>query len=258
MIRKRLIITAVVLSIVILLIVVSWPLPLLLFSSIYGHLKALLSNSSLWMNAGIVFSAIFALIVFIAFVLPVLIYFVKKSFIYASLLIICVCSGYKLKLKRSPFSSLKGMSCTGDLMIETKNKIFYIHFIDIIYASRRALTIPNAFEYVITPVTPSRISRLGGGATPNMSGKRTLAFVATEHSLDKNSDNVKKFPPISITNNEEHILLIPTTPADLKFRVSDSNTSLSSGQKIGSMTFCSVDYLKKGLKNKLHNSTFNN
>lgn len=133
------------------------------------------------------------------------------------------------------------MSCAGDLVIETKNKVFYIHFIDIVFANRRALTIPNDSEYVITSVTPSRISKQGAGGT-NMSGSRTLAFRATEHSLNRNSDKVKKFPRISISNNEEHILLIPTIPVELKFRGSDSNTSLSSGQKIGSMTFCSVDY----------------
>ena len=257
MIKKRLIIAAVVLFVVVLVIVVSWPLPLLLLSSIYGYFKSLFSNSSFWLTAGIVAGAIFALVVFVAVVLPILIYFLKKIYVYVSLSSICVRSNYKLKIKRFPFSSLKNMSCTGDLVIETKNKVFYIHFIDIIFANRRALTIPNDYEYVITPVTPSRISKQGAGGT-NMSGSRTLAFRATEHSFNRDSDKVKKFPSISITNNEEHILLIPTFPVELKFRGSDSNTSLSSGQKLGSMTFCSVDYLKKGLKNKLHSSIFNN
>lgn len=103
MLKKKLTIAALLIITVTLLVVVSWPLPILMLSSIYGYFRSLFSNSSFWMTAGIVAGAIFALIVFVAVVLPILIYFLKKIYVYVSLSNICVRSNYKLKIKRFPF-----------------------------------------------------------------------------------------------------------------------------------------------------------
>ena len=239
-----------------LLAVFTWPLALLLFGDIYGYCQALLTNTSIWLTFGVVVALVAALIVIIRFILPMFVYILKKIFIYISLLNICFFSKYQFKVNRNPLASLTKMSDSGDILIIANKKTFCLHFIDIVFPSHRALTIPNEMYYTITPTLPSSISKHGGSVGSNMSGARTIAFWATEHSLEMNSDKQKPFPKVVLEEKVRHVLLIPNMPVEAKYVKNGSSISLSSGEKIGNITYCSVSYLKKELKNKLHTSIF--
>ena len=253
---KLFLIICITIVVLVLLTVFTWPLALLLFGDIYGYCQALLTNTSLWLTFGVVVALVVALFVFIRFILPMFVYALKKIFIYISLFNICIFSKYQFKLKRNPLASLTKMSDSGDILIIANKKTFCLHFIDIVFPSHRALTIPNDKYYIVTHSLPSRISRYGGSIGANMSGARTIAFGATEHSLEMNSDMQKSFPKVVLEDKVRHVLLIPNMPVEAKYVKNGSRISLSSGEKIGNIIYCSVSYLKKELKNKLHTSIF--
>lgn len=258
-ITKIFIIIGIVLSVIVLLAIMAWPILSLAFSNIYGYLSGIFTNSNLLITIGILATIGLALFLSIAFIIPVMIYVFKKISAYISLVFICIRRKYKFEIKRFPFASLKNMTSDGDIIIKSKGKVLHIHFIDIVFPHRRALTIPNEHEYVITSTRVSRISKRGGQWRPgmaNMSGQRVVVFQATEHSLNEHSDKIKKLPLITNEKGVEHILLISNIPVEMKCIGIEAGTTLTSGHKIGEMTFCGIGYLKKGLKDKLHVSIF--
>ena len=141
------------------------------------------------------------------------------------------------------------------LLYLISSSIFLIFFIDIVFPHRRALTIPNNLEYVITPTSPSRISKQGGHPSAiNMSGVPTKTFRATGYTLHKNGDKTKKLPCTSDNDRVTHILLVSAMPIEAKYMIKGGFAPLTNGQEINGMIFCNSSFLKKGLKGKLHNS----
>lgn len=251
---------AVALSLLLLLgivIGITWPLPLIIVGDVYGWLRALIHNTDLWRFLVIVLSVPVALMLFIVFVFPVIAYFLKRIYAYLSIMFICLIRNYKMKLLRIPFSSIKRLSAKGDVSVATEEGILYLHFLDIVYPRKRALTIPNESEYVITPIVKGKLSREGSaGGGPRMNGDRTIVFRVTGHTLQENSDRIRKLPAVQETTGEKHILVIQSMPVEATVNVNGTNLPLSSGQKIGSLTIYSFKQLKKGLKKQLHCSLF--
>lgn len=199
--------------------------------------------------------AIFALIVI--FILPCVIYFLKRIFTYLSLAWVCLLSKNRFRMPRVPFASLFRMSEKGDIVLRTEKGELYLHFIDILYPARRALTFPNGKEYVITPTFQSRISKLGGGRGfgPRNNGVFVL-FWNTESELKKRGDRIKSLPNIEESPNARHILLLSSSPAHATCVQNGATMPLSSGQPIGAMIYCNVRHVKKELKKQLHVSLF--
>lgn len=237
------------------IIVATLPIWIYLGTYIYRYFKLISTNTNFVSTAAIVFLIFIAAAIVYIFVFPFLLYICKRILLYFSLAKICLLSNYRLKIKRMPFASLKGVSDAGDVVIVAKNKTFCLHFIDIIFPHRRALTIPNNLEYVITPTSPSRISKLGGHPSAiNMSSVPTKAFIATGYTLHKNGDKTKKLPCTSDNDRVTHILLVSAMPIEAKYMIKGGFAPLTNCQEINGMIFCNSSFLKKGLKGKLHNS----
>lgn len=257
--KKVLLVLAIVI-IVGLLTLFTWPLLHIIIGDIYGFFRSAIKNEHLWNSLGILV-LLFASIIFLFWVaLPFIVYTVKTLSAYFSLYNICLFSKHKIKINGIPFLPSKRSEADGDITIETEDGILCLHFINMIFKYRRAITIPNSQEYVITPLVPNRISKQGQGiGGVNMSsgnGHRNALIRSTQYALSRNHDKIKHLPKIRSNDEKKHVLLIPNMPAEAKCVIKNISVPLSNGQTIGSFTFYSLGYLKKGLKNQLHTSLF--
>ncbi len=230
-----------------------YPLPLTWFA----QLKGLFENGAFWMTMGIAVGILAACVVAYFWLIPILIYFFKKVYVYMSLAFICLFKKYKFRMRRIPFASLGKLSENGDISITTDEGIMHLHFLDIIFSYRRALTVPNEKEYVITPVTTGRVSKEGGAAAgTHMGGGRRSVLRVTGHSIQENRDHCKAFPTIQERDGEKHFVILQSMPIQATILRSDVSVSLGSGQTVGRFTFYRIGQLKKGLKKQLHISLF--
>ncbi len=249
---KKIIIVCVCIVAVGILLALLWPLPLAWFAQI----KGLMGNGAFWVTMGIVVGILAACVVAYLWLIPILIYFFKKAYVYMSLACICLFRKYKFRMRRIPFASLGGLRDRADITVTTSEGTLHIHFLDFIVSHRRALTIPDAETYVITPTTVGKVSKLGGsapGTKMNRSFRGSAVLRVTGHTLS-DRDRSRPLPAPSGELTEHHILLVPSMPVEARVHQDGVLIPLSGGVRVGAMTYYSVDQLKKGLKGKLHGS----
>ncbi len=252
--KKKIVIICVCVLTIGIFLVLLWPLPLIWLA----QLKGLMRNGALWVTLGVVAGILAACAVAYFWLIPMLVYFVKKVSVYMSLALICLFRKYKFRMKRIPFASLGKLSENGDISITTDEGTMHLHFLDIVFSYRRALTIPNEKEYVITPVTTGRVSKAGGGAAgTHMSGQRRAVLRVTGHSIQESSDHCQAFPAIQDRDGEKHFVILQSMPIQATVLQSGAPVRLGSGQTVGRFTFYRIGQLKKGLKKQLHTSLFN-
>ncbi len=248
--KKILIICGCVLAVGILLAFL-WPLPLTWLAQI----KGLLGNGAFWVTMGIIAGILAVGVVAYFWLVPMLIYVFKKLYVYISLAWICMIKKYKFRMKRVPFASLGKLSESGDLTITTDEGTLHLHFLDVVFAYRRALTVPGPHEYVITPVTTGHVSKAGGGAAgTHMGGGRRAVLRVTDHKILGNSDHSKAFPHVESRDGEKHLLILQSMPIQCTVLRGGVSAPLGSGDTVGAFTFYRVGQLKKGLKKQLHTS----
>ncbi len=252
-ISKKLLLTLSILIILGLLALFMSPLLKIFIGDIYGFFDFVANSPELWRAFGILALLFISILLLFCIALPVTLFIIKVVSAYISLYSICLFSNYKFKI-----NGIKRSSEDGEITIKTHDGTLCLHFINVIFKFRRAITIPNPQEYVITPLVPKRISKQGqgiGGA--NMSsgnGNRNALIRSTQYALSQSNDNSKPLPEIQNDDGRKHILLIPNIPSETNCVVNNIVVPLSSGQTIGDFTYYSLTHLKKGLKGKLHTS----
>ncbi|MBR4063413.1 MAG: hypothetical protein IKK01_10140 [Clostridia bacterium] len=252
--KKLLLILSISILLVLLALFLS-PLLKMFIGDIYGFFDFLANSPELWRAFGILALLLVSILLFFCIILPTAIFAVKVVSAYISLYNICLLSDHRIT-----FNGIKRSSADGEITIKTHDGTLCLHFINVIFKFRRAITIPNSQEYVITPLVPKKISKQGqgiGGA--NMSsgnGNRNALIRSTQYALNKNHDKTKSLPEIEYGDKRKHILLIPNMPSEANCVVNNVVVPLSNGQTIGDFTYYSLSHLKKGLKGKLHTSIF--
>jgi len=233
----------------------------LLFSialKFYGYFMAWFANPAFWLNLSIFMMIVVAFILTVVFVLPISVYLIKKIYAYISLLFICIIRGYQIKINRIPFRSLKGMSSQGDITITTKESKMQIHFLDLVFPFKRAVTLLDGDKYVITPVHGKSVSKFTvvrgevqkyGHSGNEGRGHKFGVLISSGHVLAKNKDKVKEFPNVN-HENIINILLLSSNPVELNIRQNGNMLSISESHKIGNFTYYSLKHFKKELKKK--------
>ncbi len=247
----------------IVLFAVLWPLPYYWFVVMPIKIGRLATSPEFWLNATIFVAIVAAIVIFSIFILPFAIFFFKKIYTYLSLLFICIFKGHKFKLKRTLFASAKGMTSKGDILIETKDGNICLHFLDVVKPTKRAVTIPNDSEYVLTPVygknTKKFVMIRGEVAKYGQSGNEGVGnkfgvYMSSGHIKANDRDKVKKLPEIN--DNYKHVFVVSSMPVELNILQNGELLALGDGQSIGKLTFYTMKHLKNGLKKRLHNSIF--
>ena len=252
--KKTLLICGALLAVLLLVGLLTWPLPRILAEGLASWADVALGHTELLKTLGVASVIITAFVLALVLFIPILIYVFKKIFFYVSVFFLCLSRRYRFRVTRCPFASLRGASDTGDVEITTNEGILRLHFIDVVFPYRRALTIPNPQEYVITPTSKGRIVREGGGSSlPHMQGGRTVFFRAKNRTLDKNRDRVRKLPAaVSEANTVRQLIVMHTIPGECHYIQNGASLPLSAGITIRHLTFMTEKYLKRGLKGQLH------
>lgn len=251
--KACIIIAIIIIAIVIVAVTPVLNIPLI---GLYGWIESLMTIDPL--NLAFVAGAILLLVVFAFWVLPMLVYAIKKLYIYASLRLICRSKKHKFKALRMPFASLKRITPEGDIRITTGEGAIYLHFLDIVFPTRRALTILDDRSYSVTRTGRGPASHLGRGHISGYSvpyGKTWIVH-AENQELIGGSDKIKHIEPIQKKDGEVHLLIMQSIPVESRALVDGALKPLVSGQSFGALRFFSVKMLKRALKGKLHTSVF--
>ncbi len=256
--KRKLIIIGILSAIHLIVGLLTWPLPRLLAEGFISWADTVFGHTALLKTLGIAAAIIVAFALTLIFIIPILIYILKKIYFYVSVFFLCLFHHYRLRVTRPPFASLGGASDKSDVEITTDKGILCIHFIDIVFPYRRALTIPNPQEYIITPTSKGRIVREGGGSSlPHMQGARTLFFRAKARTLDNNRDRKKSLPSVvSSSGTTKHALLLLSLPNESRYIENGASVPLAGGLRVGRLTILTAKYLKRGLKGQLYTSFF--
>ncbi len=255
LISKKLLLTISILILLGLFALFMSPLLKMFIGDIYGFFDFVANSPELWRAFGILALLFISILFLFCIALPVTLFIVKVVSAYISLYSICLFSDHRIK-----FNGIKRSNSDGEITIKTHDGTLCLHFINVIFKFRRAITIPNPQEYVITPLVQKKLSKQGqgiGGA--NMSsgnGNRNALIRSTQYALSRNRDKIKRLPEIDSDDRKKHILLIPNMPSEAQCVINNVAMPLSSGQTIGDFTFYSINHLKKGLKRQLHTSIF--
>ena len=256
--KRKLIIIGILTAILLIVGLLTWPLPRLLAEGFISWADTVFGHTALLKTLGIAAAIVLAFALALVFVLPILVYIFKKIYFYVSVFFLCLFHRYRFRVTRPPFASLGGASDKSDIEITTDEGILCIHFIDIVFPYRRALTIPNPQEYIVTPTSKGRIVREGGGSTlPHMQGARTLFFRAKDRTLDKKRDRKKSLPSaVSSSAATKHALLLLSLPNESRYIENGASVPLAGGLRVGHLTILTTKYLKRGLKGQLYTSFF--
>ncbi len=252
--KRRILIWSILIAVLLVISLLTWPLPRLLVEGFLSWADIVFGHTSLMKTLGIAAAIIVAFALTLVFIIPILIYIIKKICFYVSVFFLCLFHHYRFCITRFPFASLGGTSDKSDVEITTDEGTLCLHFIDIVFPFRRALTIPNAQEYVLTPTSKGRVIREGGGTSLPISGIGVLR--AKDRTLDQNRDRVKKLPQANKNEAAKHILLLQSMPNQAIYVQNGKQSPLTNGSNIENLTVLRSNHLKKGLKKQLHVSLF--
>lgn len=251
--KACIIIAIIIIAVVIVAVTPVLNIPLV---GLYGWIESLMTIDPL--NLAFVLGAILLAVILAFWLIPILIYVFKKLCIYVSLRCICLSRKHKFKALRMPFASLKCVSPKGDIRITTDEGDIYLHFLDIVFTTRRALTILDDRSYSVTRTGRGPASHLGRGHINGYSvpyGKTWIVH-AEHQELVGGTDKIKHIEPIETKDGEVHLLIIQSVPVESRALVDGALKPLVSGQSFGTLRFFSIKMLKQALKGKLHTSVF--
>lgn len=256
--KRKLLIMGILTAILLLIGLLAWPLPRLLIQGLARWLDVVSGHAALLKTLCIAAAIIAGFALTLILVLPAVIYLIKKIAFYVSVFFLCLFRRYRFRITRLPFASMGGVSDKSDVEITTDEGTLCLHFVDIVFPYRRALTIPNSSEYVITSTSKGQVVREGGGSTlPRMQGGRTAVLRAKNHTLDRNRDRSRPLPSAEPADTATRHVLIPLSlPGECRYVRNGKSLPLSSGIRIGSLIFMTAKHLKRGIKGQLHTSFF--
>lgn len=256
--RWHKIILIIAIALVAIIIVAVTPVLNLPLLQLIGVLETLTVSPDSYKTMALIAVALLLLVISGFWILPILIYAVKKICIYVSLWSICLFRKHKLKIVRAPFASLKRVSSTGDIRIITDEGTVYLHFLDLIFITRRALTILSDTSYAVTRTTRGDASHLGRGHIgAKVPFAKTFIVHSERQTLEGDTDKIKHIEKIEKNDGEVHILIMQSLPVESRILIDGAVKPLTSGQEFGTLRFYSTRMLKQALRGKLHNSVFN-
>lgn len=227
---------------------------------IYGYRTAWTDDPG-YLRGVLLFAAIVAVPLLLIVFFPVVTFLCRRLGTYVSLAFVSLRYKCRFRALRGPFASLKQMSPDGDISITTEEGTLHIHFVDIVFAHRRVVTFPDDGTYVVTPIikgTPvkqgvtMRVSRPTSGRVVG----RTNVFRSGGYTLQENQDVIKFLPDVIQENGIQHILVVQSTPLELRIVRDCVAMPVSIGQPVGLFRIYSLKQLKKGLKGELYTSFF--
>lgn len=191
---------------------------------------------------------LFVLILFGKLIFSVFCYIIGKIKIYCYFALISICNGYKMRITRLPFASLRKMQGCGDIKICAKEKTYRIHFIDVVMKYRRIITVLNNETYAVSKVLPDELGVYGATLVDGESFYNLYVSAIKSHSLWGNK--IKKFPRIEKNDRDIHIILICHPPISQNIIQKNSLKTLLDGEKLESYTYNSVKTFSKSLKQR--------
>ena len=247
----------VVVILAVMIIVFFNPVLCLPLFELVGWFDILTESPSSYTTMALIAGILLLLFVSAFWLLPFLCYIAKKIYIYISLWFTCLSKKHKFKITRVPFASLRRFSAKGDIRITTDEGVINLHFLDLVFVTRKSLTILNDTSYAITKTTRGNATQMAKGfvGTSRPVGKRIV--VHSEHQeLVGTTDKIKHIAHIEKKSGEIHILIMQTVPVESRVVIDGIARPLASGQSFGTLKFCSLRMLKQSLKGKLHTSIF--
>ena len=251
-ILRVLLLVGLVLACTLIYILITTPLE----GGIYGYRTAWTDDpgyipSIIWFAA--IVTVPLMLVVFFPFV-----WFVGiRIFTYVSLALISWRHKCRFRVLETPFASLRYMSAEGDMAITTAEGTLHIHFVDIVFARRYVVTFPSDASYVLTPVIKGPPKRYGGGVRgPIVNGGRVGLIRPAGYLLDESRDIIYSLPSVKTEDGVQHILMVQSTPLELRVVQDGVAVPVSLGQPVGAFRIYNLKQLKKGLKGELYNSFF--
>lgn len=186
------------------------------------------------------------IIVFSFFLLPLIIFLIKRVACYFSLWSACKKNTIKFKITRFPLASLFGIKEKEDIMISTPDETYCIHFIDMVFRARRGFTLISEKEYCIANM---RVE-MGGYGGGFIKGRHSFPMMFAISSTPK-SYTTYAFPTFD-TSKGKHIIMVHPTPNHALYidRTSDKDgkKEIYSGYTVGNITYYNAKNFIKLLK----------
>ncbi len=200
---------------------------------------------------------VIAIYAFIRYVIPAIRYVFRRVGLYISLAKLTLIEGESFKIGRFPFASLFGVGKKSDVIIEDNGKTYHLHFVDVIFPSRRVFTLINRDYYCITKASPGKIEtpvlrfQMKNGEVIEVRLPYSRIFWVSSYILSRKGERVVKIPEFEQKENNVHSLLMPVKA--LWNRVVRDGTILSAHEieRVGDVFYCELDRFKSVIKRDL-------
>lgn len=195
----------------------------------------------------VVGAGVLILVVAFFFVIPILLFVIKRMNCYFSLWLICRKNGYSFKVARFPFASLFGVKQKEDIKISSSGETYCVHFIDLVFRAHRGFMLIDEKEYCIAKMSVE-MRGVGGGF---IKGQYNFPNVLATSSSPK-SYKIHSFPDFD-DNKAKHIIIVHPTPNHClrvdKMSGDNGMKPIYDGYSIGEIHYYSIrgfnEYLKK-------------
>lgn len=196
----------------------------------------------------IIGTGVLAITVSFFVVLPIVLFVIKRISCYFSLWLICRKHGKKFKITRFPFASLFGINKREDILISFSDEIYCVHFIDMLFRSRRGFILINENEYCIAKMRPD-MGGIGGGF---IKGQYNYPNISAVSSSPK-SYKTYSFPNFDDSRGK-HIIVVHPTPNHAltvdRSMPENGMKPIHSGYGVGKIHYFSLVGLKALIKRK--------
>ncbi|MBE6618149.1 MAG: hypothetical protein E7627_09495 [Ruminococcaceae bacterium] len=230
-----------------LIVLFTWPLPYIWVVNSFLYIKGV--TTLYWR-----FFLLVAAFVAVLFVIPFLMFVVRRIFTYLRLWLACLRKGVDFKLLRFPFASLGGIKEKGDILITTPREAYVIHFADVVHRFRSIISVANGREYVITKVGAGKI--LSSGSVRFVGGPRGIrsqnTFSRSGYSLD-GKDKSFILPETFDNAKHVHVMMLHTRPVDAVKVQGTTKSNLTNGDTVGNMVFFYPGAFIKSLNDRQNN-----
>ncbi len=196
-----------------------------------------------WLIVITLFAAIILLVLFIA---PILKFCFGRLWIYISIRYVCKQKNIRIKNARHILCPSKSLSTKKHIEITSPDKVYHIHFLNIIFASRREVFFHKT-KYFVAHTSPSKLSARGATLVDGESWFDLSATVVSEHSIDSTKINI--LPYSDPETSDKHIIIIHSKPAEIHI-INDSKSEVAyNGSCINdNLYYYTFDGFKKHLK----------
>ena len=196
-----------------------------------------------WLIIIALFVAIFLIIFFIA---PVLKFFFGRLGICISLGMLSTRKNIRVKNIQHVLCLTKAFDAKKCIEITTPDQVYNIHFLSIIFSSRRAVFFDSS-KYFIAFASPSKLSAYGATLVDGESWFDLSAKVISGHSLD--TIRGKSLPCFNPNSAVKHIVIVHSKTTDIYIvRCSKTERAYNGSRTESGLYYYNYSSLKKHLK----------